>query len=46
MFFLEKKKKKKKIFEIVMEHLKLISGYSKSFVDSLKKFIAIVMFLI
>ena len=33
-------------FEIVMEYLKLISGYSKSFADSSKKLAAIVMFLI
>ena len=32
--FLEKKKK---IFEIVMEYLKLMSGYGKSFADSSKK---------
>ena len=43
MVFLEKKKK---IFEIVMEYLKLISGYFKSFADSSKKLTAIVMFLI
>ena len=29
--------KKKKIFEIVMEYLKLMSGYGKSFADSSKK---------
>ena len=34
MVFLEKKKK---IFEIVMEYLKLMSGYGKSFADSSKK---------
>ena len=37
---------KKKIFEIVMEYLKLTSGYIKSFADSSKKLTAIVMFLI
>ena len=31
-------------FEIVMEYLKLISGYSKSFADSSKKLAAIVVF--
>ena len=41
MVFLEKK-----IFEIVMEYLKLISRYIKSFAGSLKKLSAIVMFLI
>ena len=41
MVFLEKK-----FFEIVMEYLKLISGYIKSFADSLKTLTAIVMFLI
>ena len=41
MVFLEKK-----IFEIVMEYLKLISGYIKSFADLSKKRTAIVMFLI
>ena len=42
MVFLEKKK----VFEIVMEYLKVISGYIKSFADSSKKLTAIVMFLI
>ena len=41
MVFLEKK-----IFEIVMEYLKLISGYIKSFDHFFKKLTAIVMFLI
>ena len=42
MVFLEKKK----IFEIVMEYLKVISRYIKRFADSSKKLTAIVMFLI
>ena len=37
---------KEKDFEIVMEYLKLISGYIKSFTNSSKKLTAIVMFLI
>ena len=41
MVFLEKK-----VFENVMEYLKLISGYIKRFADSSKKPTAIVMFLI
>ena len=42
MVFLEKKK----FLEIIMEYLKLISGYIKSFADSSNKIIAIVMFSI
>ena len=37
--------KKKKIFEIVMEHLKLISMYIKSFADSSKKLTAVVIYI-
>ena len=39
MVFLEKK-----IFEIVMEYLKLISGYIKSFADSSRKLSPVVVF--
>ena len=42
MVFLEKKKK---IFEIVMEYLKLISMYIKSFADSSKKLTAVVIYI-
>ena len=37
---------KNKIFEFVMEYLKLISGYIESFADSSKKLTTIVMILI
>ena len=35
---------KKKTFDTVMEYLKLISGYIKSFADSSNKLTAIVVF--